>query len=105
MTHAVRISSLGGPEVLEIVEVPDPLAPNDGVVIEVRAAGVNPIDWKIREGRTTSGALAEPIGLGSDVSGVIVSVGSGAGEYAVGLRKPGGRTGRDAHPQAAVAEF
>ena len=84
MTHAVRISSFGGPEVLEIVEVPDPLAPNDGVVIEVHAAGVNPIDWKIREGRTTSGALAEPIGLGSDVSGVIVSVGSGAGEYAVG---------------------
>ena len=76
MTRAVRIRRFGGPEVLEVVEVPDPVAPDDGVVIEVRAAGVNPIDWKIREGRTARGPLIEPIGLGSDACGVVTSVGS-----------------------------
>ncbi|HUG50264.1 MAG TPA: NADP-dependent oxidoreductase, partial [Terrimesophilobacter sp.] len=68
MTRAVRIRSFGGPEVLEVVEVPDPVAPDDGVVIEVRAAGVNPIDWKVRAGRTATSPLTEPIGLGEDAS-------------------------------------
>jgi NADPH:quinone reductase len=84
MTHAVRIRSFGGPEVLEVVEVPHPVAPDDGVVIDVRAAGVNPIDWKIREGRTAAGPLAESIGLGSDASGVVASVGAHPGGFAVG---------------------
>ncbi|GAB3037960.1 NADP-dependent oxidoreductase [Parafrigoribacterium mesophilum] len=84
MTSAVRIRSFGGPEVLEVVEVPDPVAPEDGVVIDVRAAGVNPIDWKIREGRTASGPLTEPIGLGSDACGVVTSVGADPGRFAVG---------------------
>jgi NADPH:quinone reductase len=84
MTRAVRIRRFGGPEVLEVVEVPDPVAPDDGVVIEVRAAGVNPIDWKIREGRTPRGPLVEPIGLGSDACGVVTSVGSDPGGFAVG---------------------
>lgn len=84
MTRAVRIGSFGGTEVLEVVEVPDPVAPDDGVVIEVRAAGVNPIDWKIREGRTATGPLAAPIGLGSDACGVVIAVGSEPGGFAVG---------------------
>jgi NADPH:quinone reductase len=84
MALAVRISSFGGPEVLEVAEVADPVAPDDGVVIDVRAAGVNPIDWKIREGRTASGPLAEPRGLGSDAAGVVASVGAHPGPFAVG---------------------
>ena len=84
MTRAVRIRSFGGPEVLEVLEVPEPVAPDDGVVIDVRAAGVNPIDWKIREGRTASEPLTEPRGLGSDAAGVVVSVGAHPGGFAVG---------------------
>lgn len=84
MTLAVRISRFGGPEVLQVVEVTNPVAPDDGVVIDVRAAGVNPIDWKIREGRTASGPLAEPRGLGSDAAGVVASVGAHPGPFAVG---------------------
>lgn len=84
MTRAVRIRSFGGPEVLEVVEVPDPIAPDDGVVIDVRAAGVNPIDWKIREGRTAAGPLTEPIGLGTDACGVVTAVGTDPGRFAVG---------------------
>jgi NADPH:quinone reductase len=84
MTRAVRIRRFGGPEVLEVVEVADPTAPDDGVVIDVRAAGVNPIDWKIREGRTATGPLTEPIGLGSDACGVVASIGANAGGFELG---------------------
>lgn len=84
MTRAVRIYRFGGPEVLEVAEVPDPVAPENGVVIDVRAAGVNPIDWKIREGRAASGPLTGPIGLGSDACGLVSAVGSDAGGFAVG---------------------
>lgn len=84
MTVAVRIGSFGGPEVLELVELPHLQPPDDGVVLEVRAVGVNPIDWKVRKGLTSHGPLMEPIGLGSDASGVVVSVGAHAGAFAAG---------------------
>src|SRR5690349_1231664 len=72
MPRAVRFSRFGGPEVLEIVDVPD-LHPGPGEVrIAVRAAAVNPFDWKVRRGYMAGGADApgEPQGLGSDVAGV-----------------------------------
>ena len=47
---AVRFSRFGGPEVLEIVDLPDPHPGPGQVRIAVRAAGVNPSDWKKREG-------------------------------------------------------
>ena len=49
---AARFSQFGGPEVLEIVDLPDPHpGPGPGQVrIAVRAAGVNPSDWKKRQG-------------------------------------------------------
>lgn len=84
MPIAVRIESFGGPEVLELMEIDEPTAPPDGVVIQVRAAGVNPIDWKIRKGLTGHGELTEPMGLGSDASGVVTSVGVEAGSFQVG---------------------
>lgn len=84
MALAVRISSYGGPEVLHLVEVAQPQPPADGVVIEVRAAGVNPIDWKIRRGLTSRTPLTAPIGLGSDASGIVVATGTDAGSFSVG---------------------
>ena len=47
---AVRFSQFGGPEVLEIVDLPDPRPGPGQVRIAVRAAGVNPSDWKKRKG-------------------------------------------------------
>lgn len=63
---------IGGPEVLELVEDAPPPQPAAGeVLIEMRAAGVNPVDAKIRRG---SGLLGEPpFTLGFDVSGVVVA--------------------------------
>src|SRR5246127_763002 len=50
MMKAVRFSRFGGPEVLEIVDLPDPHPGPGQVRIAVRAAGVNPSDWKKRQG-------------------------------------------------------
>ena len=50
MLKAVRFSQFGGPEVLEIVDLPDPHPGPGQVRVAVRAAGVNPSDWKKRKG-------------------------------------------------------
>src|SRR5689334_15491423 len=50
MPKIVRPTSYGNPDVLEIAQMPTPTAPIDGVVVHVRAAGVNPIDWKLYSG-------------------------------------------------------
>src|SRR5690606_24983731 len=47
---AISYSRYGGPEVLELGEVRDPKVGPDSVLVKVRAAAVNPVDWKCREG-------------------------------------------------------
>lgn len=66
---AVRIHETGSPEVLRVEEVPDP-EPDDGeVLVRVRAAGVNPADWKQRSGGYGGDAL--PKTLGYEMSGTV----------------------------------
>jgi NADPH:quinone reductase-like Zn-dependent oxidoreductase len=84
MARAVVISRYGGPEVLEVVEIPIPATPPDGVLVEVRAAGVNPVDTKIRAGRRASRPLAAPLRLGNDAAGVVLDVGPGVTGFAPG---------------------
>lgn len=75
----------GGPDVLEVGERPDPLVGPDSILVRVRAAGVNPVDWKIREGYL-QGAFphALPNIPGWDVSGVIEAVGPAVRGWKVG---------------------
>jgi enoyl reductase len=75
MAEFIRYGEHGGPEVLTLVEGPAPEAPADGVVVEVRAAGVNPVDWKIRSGKRGARDFSQPQGMGSDAAGVVVAVG------------------------------
>ncbi|MFI5474585.1 NADP-dependent oxidoreductase [Streptomyces cacaoi] len=71
-------SRLGSPEVLETVEAEIPVPGPTEVLVEVRAAGVNPVDWKVREG----GGLGDPpFSVGWDVSGVVTGVGPGATRF------------------------
>ncbi len=74
---ALIIRKYGGPEVLELAEIPDP-APSPGdVLVEVHAASVNPIDWKMREGRVLRFFdVPLPHVMGRDMSGVVREVGS-----------------------------
>jgi NADPH:quinone reductase-like Zn-dependent oxidoreductase len=71
---AVQFSQFGGPDVLEIVELPDPHPDAGQVRIAVRAAGINPIDWKVRSG-AMGGNL--PQTTGREVAGVVDEVGDG----------------------------
>jgi NADPH:quinone reductase-like Zn-dependent oxidoreductase len=83
---AMRIHAYGGPEVLHHEEeVPMPRLQPDDILIRVRAAAVNPVDWKIREGYL-QGFLNHqlPLILGWDVSGEVVKVGSEATGFKVG---------------------
>jgi len=82
---AVCIYSYGGPEVLVYEDAPRP-HPDDGeVLIRVHAAGINPVDWKIREGHLKEMLHHTlPLVLGWDVSGVVEALGSGVTRLKVG---------------------
>jgi NADPH:quinone reductase-like Zn-dependent oxidoreductase len=83
MMKAVRYSQFGGPEVLQIVDLPDPHAGPGQVRVAVRAAGVNPTDWKLREG-LMGGEL--PQTTGREVAGVVDEVGEDVTGVAIGDR-------------------
>jgi NADPH:quinone reductase-like Zn-dependent oxidoreductase len=83
MMKAVRFTHFGGPEVLEIADLPDPHPGPGQVRITVRAAGVNASDWKKREG-LMNGEL--PQTLGHEAAGVVDEVGAGVADVAVGDR-------------------
>ncbi|MEU8323604.1 NADP-dependent oxidoreductase [Nonomuraea sp. NPDC048881] len=82
--RAVTVREFGGPEVLTVEEVarPEPL-PTE-VLVRVHAAGVNPVDWKTREGRGMAELQTLPLILGWDVSGVVEEVGFGVTTLAPG---------------------
>jgi NADPH:quinone reductase-like Zn-dependent oxidoreductase len=83
MMKAVRYRRFGGPEVLEMVDLPDPHPGPGQVRIAVRAAGVNPSDWKKRKG-LLDGQL--PQTLGHEAAGVVDELGDGVADVAVGDR-------------------
>ncbi|MFF7793329.1 zinc-binding dehydrogenase [Streptomyces sp. NPDC007991] len=82
---AISYSRYGGPEVLAFGEVRDPKVGPDSVLVKVRAAAVNPVDWKAREGYLDA-ILAPvfPVVPGWDVSGVVVRPGVAVSEFDVG---------------------
>ncbi|MGW9211059.1 NADP-dependent oxidoreductase [Embleya sp. NPDC055664] len=81
--RAVVQSRFGGPEVLEPVEWERPVPGPGEVLVKVAAAGVNPLDWKVREG--VHPMYGEPpFVLGVDVSGTVAEIGPGVGRFAIG---------------------
>ncbi|GAQ56232.1 NADP-dependent oxidoreductase [Streptomyces acidiscabies] len=82
---AISYSRYGGPEVFEYGEVREPKVGPDSVLVKVRAAAVNPVDWKAREGYL-DGIIDTvfPVVPGWDVSGVVVQPGVSVTEFAVG---------------------
>src|ERR1700684_4537096 len=74
---AIVINKFGGPEVLQMQDVPKPKPEADEVLIKIFASGVNPVDWKIRAGaRKEKFPTNFPLILGWDVSGVVEELGS-----------------------------
>ncbi|MEA2299060.1 MAG: hypothetical protein QOF77_1996 [Solirubrobacteraceae bacterium] len=103
---AVRFGEYGGPEVLRVEEVDEPHAAGGQIRVAVRAAGVNPIDWKIR-----SGAMAQVMAVefpripGSDVAGVVDEVGDGVSDVAVGDEVFGSAVGGASAEYALVDHY
>jgi NADPH:quinone reductase-like Zn-dependent oxidoreductase len=84
---AAQVTEFGGPEVLRLVDVDPPKPIPTEVLVEVHAAGVNPVDWKTREGRGAAGACGPPpFTLGWDVAGVVTELGRGVTIFAPGDR-------------------
>ncbi|MBS7809759.1 NADP-dependent oxidoreductase [Roseococcus pinisoli] len=82
---AVQLSGYGGPEVVQVVEVEEPHAGSGQVRIAVRAAGVNPSDWKRRDGQYRNfEEVTFPAGIGVEASGIVDEVGAGVSGVSVG---------------------
>lgn len=82
---AVQFDTFGGPEVLEIVETPSPVAGAGEIVVRVAAAGVNPVDLKIRAGYLAAQMPVDfPAGTGLDAAGEVIAVGEGVTSTSVG---------------------
>jgi NADPH:quinone reductase-like Zn-dependent oxidoreductase len=101
MSRAVIYETFGGPEVLELRDVPEPHAAPGEVRVRVTAAGLNPMDGLLasRPEAAAQFGLTLPSGFGYDFAGVVDEVGGGAAGFAVGERVYGGALGR------AVADF
>jgi NADPH:quinone reductase-like Zn-dependent oxidoreductase len=82
---AIRIHNYGGPEVLQYEDAPRPEPQAGEVLVRVQAAGVNPIDWKIREGHMKDfWSHKFPLILGWDTSGKVEEVGPGVSRFKIG---------------------
>ncbi len=103
MPEAVQFDRYGGPEVLRLTEVPMPEPAAGEVVVEIRAAGINPGETGIR-----SGALAKrfpavfPSGQGSDLAGVVTAAGAGVTGFAPGDEVLGFSWTRSSHATHAA---
>ena len=100
MSKAVQFDSYGGIDVLEVRDVPRPVPAASEVLVEVRAAGINPTEAVIR-----SGALHHlfpatfPSGQGSDLAGVVAELGPGVSGFALGDEVIGFSMRRSSHAE------
>ncbi len=81
---AIRVHQFGGPEVLQLKNVPEPEPGPDQVLIHVRAIGVNPVETYLRGGRNPN--LALPYTPGSDAAGEVAATGALVRHLSVGAR-------------------
>jgi NADPH2:quinone reductase len=98
---AIRVNQLGGPEVLSLEEVTDPKPSEGQVLIRVESIGVNPVDTYIRAG-TYPILPSLPYIPGSDAAGIVIAVGEGIGDLAVGARVYVGGTVSGVYAEMAV---
>lgn len=83
----VSFAEFGGPDVLQLVDAEEPRPGPGEIRVAVRAAGVNPVDWRIREGQVLGAHPVElPSGVGIDAAGVVDEVGEGVTGVEVGDR-------------------
>src|SRR6201989_1114672 len=100
-SRAVQLEAFGGPEVLNLREVPAPQAGPGQIRVRVTAAGLNPMDWFMTSDAQTAArfGLRLPAGFRTDYAGGVGQVGDGVAGFAAGDRVFGGALSR------AVADY
>ena len=113
------MARLGERGTFTLIDIPDPVPGEGEVAIRVEAAGVNPIEWKLRKGLRASGPIDEPRRVGGDGAGIVTAVGDGvdgfrigdavvffgaSGAYATDIVVAGERASRPRPPQVSAAE-
>jgi NADPH:quinone reductase-like Zn-dependent oxidoreductase len=98
----VSFAAFGGPDVLHLIDAPEPHPGPGQIRIAVRAAGVNPVDWRIREGQILGAhpRRALPSGIGLDAAGVVDEIGAGVAGFERGDHVFG--EGLDTYAESAV---
>ena len=103
MAKAVQFDSYGGIDVLEVRDVPKPVPGAGEVLVEVKAAGINPGEAMIRQGFLHDRWPADfPSGQGSDLAGVVAEIGNGVDAVTVGDEVIGFTDARASHAQFVV---
>src|ERR1700744_98773 len=102
-TRAVRFDRYGGPDVLYVADVPTPQTGSGEVLVEVRAAAINPGEAAIRSGATDPESTGTfPSGEGSDLAGVVVAAGPDVTAFRLGDEVLGYSWTRSSHATLAV---
>jgi len=103
--RAVRFDEYGGVDVLKVVDVPRPTPGPEQVLVQVKAAGINPGEAKIRDGLLHSMWPATfPSGEGSDLAGIVAETGSGVTGFSVGDEIIGWTDNRASQAEYVVVE-
>jgi NADPH:quinone reductase-like Zn-dependent oxidoreductase len=85
LVKAIRIHSYGSADQLKLEDAPDPALREDQVLVKIAYAGINPVDWKIREGYMKDRLkLPLPFTAGQDFSGTVMKVGSAVKDFKEG---------------------
>ncbi|SFS09125.1 Alcohol dehydrogenase GroES-like domain-containing protein [Microbacterium sp. cf046] len=84
MAEAIAYTEFGGPEVLRLINIPTPTAGAGEIAVRIEAAGVNPIDGKLRSGLRASAPLTGPRRVGGDAAGIVTGVGDEVEGFRVG---------------------
>ena len=93
----IQYHRYGGPEVLRLEEVPPPVPARDQLLVRIKAAAANPIDWGIRKGRLKMMTGSRfPRGLGHDFAGVVEAIGPDVKRFKIGDEVLGATGPRDA---------
>lgn len=83
---AAQLTSYGSTaDVIKVTDIPQPTVSENHLIVDIHAAGVNPFDWKLREGYMKEHApLTLPATMGGDFSGVVLEIGNGVQGFAIG---------------------
>jgi NADPH:quinone reductase-like Zn-dependent oxidoreductase len=105
LVKAVRFDGYGDVDVLKVADVPRPVPGPGQVVVQVKAAGINPGEAKIRAGLLHARWPATfPSGEGSDLAGIVAETGQGVTRFSAGDEVIGYTDNRASHAEYAVAE-